>query len=84
MELSVLALGEAGLRARGEVGDSDPTVALEDGLRSFAADEIIISTHPPDRSRWLEHGVVERTREEIDLPLTHVVVDLEAERAAAA
>ena len=50
---------------------------------SFAADEIIISTHPPERSRWLEHRVVQRTREEIDLPVTHVVVDLEAERASA-
>jgi hypothetical protein len=26
--------------------------------------------------------VVERTRREVDLPMTHVVVDLEAERAA--
>ena len=83
MELSVIALEEAGLAVRGEVGDSDPNVAIEDALRTFAADEIVISTHPPDRSRWLEHGVVERAREEIDLPVTHVVVDLEAERAAA-
>jgi hypothetical protein len=29
------------------------------------------------------HGVVRRAREEIDLPVTHVVVDLEAERAGA-
>jgi hypothetical protein len=84
MELSVLALGDEGLRARGEVGDSDPSVALEDGLRTFAADEIIISTHPPDRSRWLERGVVERARQEVDLPVTHVIVDLAAERAGAA
>ena len=35
-------------------------------------------------SRWLEHDVVERTRREVDLPMTHVVVDLDAERAAAA
>ena len=42
----------------------------------------MISTHPPRRSRWLEHGVVERAREEIDLPITHVVVDLEAEGRA--
>jgi GABA permease len=83
MELSVLAIEETGLRARGEVGDSDPNVAIEDALRQFPADEIVISTHPPDRSRWLEHGVVQRARDEIDLPVTHVVVDLEAERAAA-
>ena len=82
MELSVLAIEEAGLTARGEVGDSDPNVAIEDALGDFAADEIVISTHPPERSRWLEHGVVQRARDEIDLPVTHVVVDLEAERAA--
>ena len=83
MELSLIAIRDAGLKARGEVGDSDPNVAIEDALGSFAADEIIISTHPPQRSRWLEHRVVQRTREEIDLPVTHVVVDLEAERASA-
>ncbi len=83
MELSLIAIRETGLKARGEVGDSDPNVAIEDALSSFAADEIIISTHPPERSYWLEHRVVQRTREEIDLPVTHVVVDLEAERASA-
>jgi hypothetical protein len=81
LELSLQAIQEAGLRARGRVGDSEPNVAIEDALREFPADEIIISTHPPDRSRWLESGVVDRAREEIELPVTHVVVDLEAEAA---
>ena len=44
----------------------------------------MISTLPPEKSRWLEHGVVERTREEIDLPLTHVVVDVDASVGGAA
>jgi GABA permease len=79
MELSLRALKEAGLNARGQVGDPDPNVALEDALRVFAADEVVISTHPPDRAPWLERGVVQRAREEIDLPVTHVVVDLEDE-----
>jgi hypothetical protein len=81
MELSLIALDELGLKSRGEIGDSDPNVAIEDALRVFPADEIVISTHPPHRSRWLEHGVVERARGEIDLPITHVVVDLTAEGA---
>jgi len=81
MELSLLAIQGAGLKARGEVGDSDPNVAIEDALRVFPADEILISTHPPQRSRWLEAGVVDRARREIDLPILHVVVDLEAERS---
>jgi hypothetical protein len=83
-ELTVQTIQEAGLRARGQVGDSDPNVAIEDALLEYPADEIIISTHPPERSRWLERGVVDRAREEIDLPITHVIVDLEAERIAAA
>jgi hypothetical protein len=81
MELSLLAIRELGLKAKGEIGDSDPNVAIEDALRLFPADEIVISTHPPERSRWLEHGVVGRAREQIDLPITHVVVDLAVERA---
>jgi GABA permease len=82
MELSLIAIDRLGLKARGEIGDSDPNVAIEDALRVFPADEIVISTHPPERSRWLEHGVVERARDQIDLPITHVVVDLAAAHTA--
>jgi hypothetical protein len=78
MELSLIEIRELGLKAKGEIGDSDPNMAIEDALRVFAADEIVISTHPPERSRWLEHGVVDKARERIDLPITHVVVDLSA------
>jgi GABA permease len=81
MELSLIEIKRLGLRAEGEIGDSDPNVAIEDALRTFPADELIISTHPPETSHWLERGVVERARREIDLPVTHVVVDLEAEGA---
>jgi uncharacterized membrane protein len=83
---SLAALAEAGVLARGEVGDADPIQAMEDALRTFGADEIILSTHPPGRSNWLEKGVVGRARESFDVPLTHVVVDLEheSERAAPA
>ena len=45
---SLAAMSAAGLRARGQVGDHhDPNVAIEDALREFAADEVVISTHPP-------------------------------------
>jgi len=84
MERSVAALRGVGVDVRAEVGDPDPNMAIEDALRMFPADEIVISTLPPGVSRWLEHDVVERTRREVDLPMTHVVVDLEAEHAAAA
>jgi hypothetical protein len=77
---SLEGLGQAGIEARGEVGDSEPLQAIEDALRTFGADEIIISTHPEGRSNWLEKGVVTGARERFAVPITHVVVDLEAER----
>ena len=85
LDRSLATMRAAGLDARGEVGDHhDPNVAIEDALRGFAADEVIVSTHPPERSKWLERGVVERAKSDIPLPVTHVVVDLAAEDAAAA
>lgn len=84
MDRSVTALRSVGVDVRAEVGDPDPNMAIEDALRMFPADEIVISTLPPGESRWLEHDVVERTRREVDLPMTHVVVDLEADRASVA
>jgi hypothetical protein len=85
LEDSLRAMGAAGLTARGDVGDHhEPNAALEDALRYFAADEVIISTHPPQKSKWLERGVVDQARREVPLPITHVVVDLEAEAAGAA
>ena len=78
---SLARLREAGIEARGEVGDGEPLQAIEDALRTFGADEIIISTHPEGRSHWLERGVVEKARERFALPVTHVVVELDADRS---
>jgi nucleotide-binding universal stress UspA family protein len=83
LEASLAELSAEGIEASGEVGDADPLQAMEDALRTFGADEIIISTHPPGRSNWLEKDVIAHARERFDLPITHVVVDLERERAAA-
>jgi hypothetical protein len=78
---SVAELERIGIDARGEVGDADPVQAIEDALRTFGADVIVISTHPEGRSNWLERGVVTSARERFAVPITHVVVDLEAEAA---
>jgi hypothetical protein len=78
--------GEQCYEAHGAIGDPKPLLAIEDELRRFGADELIISTHPPERSHWLEARVVKRAREELDIPVTHIVGDLAAqpprERAA--
>ena len=68
----------------GPLSPEDMTVqAMEDALRLYSADEVIISTHPPGRSNWLEHDVVSRAQERFEVPVTHVVVDLELEQADA-
>ena len=79
LNASLARLREAGVDAKGEVGDGEPLQAMEDAFRLFGADEIIISTHPEGRSHWLERGIVEAARERFAVPITHVVVDLEAE-----
>jgi hypothetical protein len=79
LEASLRRLRENGIEASGEVGDADPLQAIEDAVRTFGPDEIIISTHPEGRSHWLERGVVSGARERFAVPITHVVVDLEAE-----
>ena len=81
LDQSLEAIRGAGLNATGEIGDDDPVQAIEDALRTFAPDELIISTHPEGRSNWLERGIVEHARERFALPVTHVVVDLAAESA---
>ena len=78
LDATLARLASVGIDARGEVGDGDPLVAVEDAVRTFHPDEIVISTHPAGRSNWLERGIVDSVRVRFDVPVTHVVVDLEA------
>lgn len=69
------ALARFGVTAKGVVGDADPLQAISDALQSFDADELVIATHPEERSHWLARRVVDRARKRFDLPVVHVVVD---------
>jgi GABA permease len=71
-----------GLPTSVEVGDGVPLLAIHDALAQFDADEIVISTLPPNRSHWLEHNLVELARTHFDVPVRHVIADQEAVRAA--
>ncbi len=81
LEHSLRRLQDAGVNARGEVGDAEPLQAIEDALRKFGADEIVISTHPPGRSNWLEQGLVERAQERFAVPIHHVIATGEPAQA---
>jgi hypothetical protein len=74
LDETVRALGAAGIPASGATGSDDPIEAADDGLRTFAADEIVFATHPHDTANWLERGVVDLARKRYGVPVTHIVV----------
>jgi len=81
LDITLAELRDEGIDATGEVMDPDPYQATMDGIAQFHATEIIISTHPATRSGWLRRDLVDRIRQDSGLPVTHVVVDLDADRA---
>jgi hypothetical protein len=56
------------------VGDSDPVRAIEDALRTFAADEILVVARPDDQASWLEEGSGAAAEARFRLPITRVTV----------
>jgi hypothetical protein len=56
------------------VGDSDPLKAIEDALRTFSADEVIVVTRPDDQAGWLEEGTGEAAQARFGLPVTLVTM----------
>jgi GABA permease len=65
-----------GLPARGHIGDPmHPLLAVEDDLRRFGPDEVIVATHPAERANWQEGELVARLRSQLDVPVTQVVID---------
>jgi len=57
------------------VGDSNPVKAIEDALRTFPADELIVVTLPDEDAAWLEKGSAEAALNRFSLPVTHLVVE---------
>jgi hypothetical protein len=57
-----------------QVGDSDPVKAIEDALRGFPADEVLLVTHPDDDASWLEQGSGETAQARFPLPVSVVTV----------
>jgi len=82
LERTLAALHEAGIAAHGLVVDADPADAVRDALAMLdpKPTEIVVSTHPKEKSGWLRQKVIDRVRDAAQgLPVEHVVVDLKAE-----
>ena len=63
---------EAGGRVEGHVGGPDPFDAVERAIHEGDFDEIIVSTLPRQRSKWLRRDLVRRI-EGLGLPVTAVI-----------
>lgn len=75
LDESIAQLKAAGIEARGQVGDSDPHLAIQDALMTFDADEIVIITRPAEKARWLEDNLFERAELSFEPPIIHLEVE---------
>jgi hypothetical protein len=66
------SLDEGGVVAAGMIGDPDPFTAVMNAVGYFFISEIVVSTLPEYRSRWLESGLVDRIRRQTGKPVIHV------------
>jgi hypothetical protein len=74
-EETVERMDEEGVDAAGDTGEADPLLAVQDALQTFDADEIVLFTHPAEKSNWLEEGLVEEARARFGAPVRHLVVE---------
>ena len=84
LQRTVALLNGAGIPAHSLVVESDPVSAVRDALELHDVDEIVVSTHPQQKSGWLRRDVVDRIRTAAGgVPVEHVVVDREEDQPEA-
>lgn len=77
-------LRREGVPATGVVVEADPVAALRDAIEQLEPNEVIVSTHPRQKSGWLRRDAVEQMRRVAgDIPFEHVVVDVAQEEGPA-
>ncbi len=82
LEASLAWAAEQGFAAKGEVGDADPLLAIEDELRDFGADEVIVVTHSGERTSWLANRMLGHLARELDVPVREIALGGEQDRSA--
>ena len=79
LDLALSYLRGEDIVAGGDIGDEDPYTATIDAIHEYHPDEVIISTLPQASSGWLRRDLIERIQDSTDVPVTHVVSDIDAE-----
>jgi hypothetical protein len=79
LDRTLAALREAGIPAHGLVVESDPAEAVRDAFATLEPrpTDVILSTHPVEKSGWMRRNVVDRVKKAAgDVPVEHVVVEV--------
>ncbi|HWE34499.1 MAG TPA: hypothetical protein VG410_13490 [Solirubrobacteraceae bacterium] len=71
---TVEQLGDAGVPASADTGESDPLDAVQDALRTFEADKILIFTHPEGEQRYREDFDTEAVEQRFAIPVERAIV----------
>jgi hypothetical protein len=71
---SVERLGEDGVSATGDTGEADPYLAIEDALKTFDADRIVLFTHGGQAQRYREDLDEGEIAERFGRPVDHASV----------
>jgi len=72
------SLADSGVVAGGLIGDPDPYTATMNAVQFFHISEIIISTLPETRSKWVADKLVERVEKSTGKPVQHIASSDEA------
>jgi hypothetical protein len=79
LDRTLAALRDSGIPAHGLVVESDPADAVRDafGMLDPKPTDVILSTHPVEKSGWMRKNVVDRVRRAAgDVPVEHIVVEI--------
>jgi hypothetical protein len=77
VEVTQAVLSEFGVDAVGVVMDPDPPLALDDAVRAFSPDEILISCLAQTRFGLLRRDLVEWAKNRYEAPVVHIPVRIE-------
>ena len=72
---TVERLEEEGVDAAGDTGESEPGVAIQDALATFAADRIVVFSHPEGDRDYREDDGLADAESRFGVPLTHALID---------
>ena len=73
-EETVERLEEEGVDAAGDTGEAEPAQAIQDALATFAADRIVVFSHPEGDRDYREDEGLADAEQRFGVPVTHAII----------